>query len=277
MDKPDYYAILGVAKDASPEEIRTAFEQAQAAPGGDENSALAEAYDVLSDPQRRIFYDQQVYVTATVPRRRSGPEAGASAAASKAIRPRDAATLIIVDAASGTPRILMGRRRDDVVFMPGKYVFPGGRVDREDRLVSSADDLAPGEIARLMHDMKGAASEARARAIALAAVRETWEEACSRVEVDELFAVFNLPQINQVYMMFRAHLPVLEFAPGVESLECKLYYEHEIPWAELAFPTITHTLKRFFQDRAQGRFGLHFGDIVRDGHHAEFVPRRPRP
>lgn len=110
-----------------------------------------------------------------------------------------------------------------------------------------------------------------------AAARETWEEACSRVEVDELFAVFNLPQINQVYMMFRAHLPVLEFAPGVESLECKLYYEHEIPWAELAFPTITHTLKRYFQDRAQGRFGLHFGDIVRDGHHAEFVPRRPRP
>lgn len=188
MDKPDYYAILGVAKDASPEEIRTAFEQAQAAPGGDENSALAEAYDVLSDPQRRIFYDQQVYVTATVPRRRSGPEAGASAAASKAIRPRDAATLIIVDAASGTPRILMGRRRDDVVFMPGKYVFPGGRVDREDRLVSSADDLAPGEIARLMHDMKGAASEARARAIALAAVRETWEEAGLVIGVEEAVA-----------------------------------------------------------------------------------------
>ena len=107
-----------------------------------------------------------------------------------------------------------------------------------------------------------------------AAARETWEEACSRVEVAELFAVFNLPQINQIYMMFRAHLPVLEFAPGVESLECKLYYEHEIPWPELAFPTITHTLRFYFEDRARGRYELHFGDIVRDGHQSVLVPRR---
>lgn len=94
-----------------------------------------------------------------------------------ALRPRDAATLIIVDGAGGVPRVLLGKRRMDMKFMPGKYVFPGGRVDKADRAVPLADDLAPVEITRLMHDMKGGASPAKARALALAAVRETWEEA----------------------------------------------------------------------------------------------------
>jgi ADP-ribose pyrophosphatase YjhB (NUDIX family) len=110
-----------------------------------------------------------------------------------------------------------------------------------------------------------------------AAARETWEEARSRVEIDELYAVFNLPQINQVYMMFRARLPVLDFAPGVESLECRLYHEAEIPWQELAFPTITHTLRHFFADRARGRFEFRCGDIVREGTQTILLPRRPAP
>jgi 8-oxo-dGTP pyrophosphatase MutT (NUDIX family) len=94
-----------------------------------------------------------------------------------ALRPRDAATLIIVDQASGEPRVLLGRRRLDMVFMPGRYVFPGGRVDRSDRHVASEDDLKPGELKKLMLAMKGKASIARARGLALAAVRETFEEA----------------------------------------------------------------------------------------------------
>jgi 8-oxo-dGTP pyrophosphatase MutT (NUDIX family) len=104
-------------------------------------------------------------------------DSAAAKTASRVIRPRDAATLIIVDAASGVPRVLMGRRRDDQVFMPGKYVFPGGRVDKEDRLVQPAEDLRPSEISKLLHDMKGGPNPTRARAIALAAVRETFEEA----------------------------------------------------------------------------------------------------
>jgi 8-oxo-dGTP pyrophosphatase MutT (NUDIX family) len=95
----------------------------------------------------------------------------------KALRPRDAATLIVVDTSSGEPRVLLGRRRPDLVFMPGRYVFPGGRVDPADRQVAAGDDLAPDSLARLMVAMKGIASEARARALALAAVRETFEEA----------------------------------------------------------------------------------------------------
>jgi 8-oxo-dGTP pyrophosphatase MutT (NUDIX family) len=95
----------------------------------------------------------------------------------KVLRPRDAATLIIVDTASGEPRVLLGRRRDDLVFMPGRYVFPGGRVDPADRHIAVEDDLAPGNIENLMVAMKGNRSPARARALALAAVRETFEEA----------------------------------------------------------------------------------------------------
>lgn len=95
----------------------------------------------------------------------------------RVLRPRDAATLIMVDSAGPVAKVLMGKRRMDLKFHPGKYVFPGGRVDRADRSVAVIDDLGAGEIVKLMVDMKGAPSASRARALALAAVRETYEEA----------------------------------------------------------------------------------------------------
>jgi 8-oxo-dGTP pyrophosphatase MutT (NUDIX family) len=106
-----------------------------------------------------------------------GTTATAAPAKSPALRPRDAATLIIVDRTSGLPKVLLGKRRLDMKFMPGKYVFPGGRVDRADRSVASADELPETERTKLLFDMKGGASLPKARALALAAVRETYEEA----------------------------------------------------------------------------------------------------
>ena len=91
-------------------------------------------------------------------------------------RPRDAATLIIVDAKGSLPRVLMGKRRLDVVFMPGKFVFPGGRVDQHDKDVPSSSELQQHEVEKLLYDMKGHTSEGRARAIALAGIREVFEE-----------------------------------------------------------------------------------------------------
>lgn len=108
-----------------------------------------------------------------------------------------------------------------------------------------------------------------------AAERETLEEANARVELLGLYTVMNIPHASQVYIMFRARLLDLEFGPGSESLECKLFREDEIPWRELAFPTITHTLRLFFAERQSG-FGVHLGDIVRDGNSAAFLPRRER-
>jgi ADP-ribose pyrophosphatase YjhB (NUDIX family) len=95
------------------------------------------------------------------------------------------------------------------------------------------------------------------------AARESLEEAGARVQVQGLFTLFNLPHINQVYLMYRARLLDTDFAPGEESLEVGLFEEGNIPWDALAFPTIHHTLRLYFEDRRSGDFRLHTGDIVR--------------
>lgn len=87
------------------------------------------------------------------------------------------------------------------------------------------------------------------------------EEARARVELGPLYTVYNLPHVNQVYMMFRARLLDLDFRPGEESLEVKLFGEPEVPWNELAFRTIHATLRNYFADRGRGEFPLHVGTI----------------
>lgn len=94
-----------------------------------------------------------------------------------------------------------------------------------------------------------------------AAVRETREEACAEVTVHGLYTLISLPHINQVYMMFLADLEG-GFGPGPESLEVALFEEHEIPWDELAFPTIERTLRHFFEDRLDDDYPLHISDIT---------------
>lgn len=91
-------------------------------------------------------------------------------------RPKDAATLIVVDRSGRAPRVLMGQRHLNSVFMPGKYVFPGGRVDPGDSRLSVPDALDRRVEKKLLRDMKGKPSPRRAQALALAAIRETAEE-----------------------------------------------------------------------------------------------------
>ena len=92
------------------------------------------------------------------------------------LKPVDAATVIIVRQDGAGPRILIGQRHPRHRFMPGKFVFPGGRVDPEDRSVEPTVEMAPATLDRLLLQMRGKASPARARAIAMAAIRETFEE-----------------------------------------------------------------------------------------------------
>lgn len=94
------------------------------------------------------------------------------------------------------------------------------------------------------------------------ALRETWEEAGARVELGPLYTLFNLPHVNQVYFMFRARLLDLDYKPGIESLEVRLFAENEIPWDQLAFRTVAASLELYFEDRANGGFQFHFGDIL---------------
>jgi ADP-ribose pyrophosphatase YjhB (NUDIX family) len=104
-----------------------------------------------------------------------------------------------------------------------------------------------------------------------AGIRETLEEANARVEVNDLFAVFNLPYVDQVYMMFRSKLMDLNFSPGEESLEVKLFKEDDIPWDELAFTTIRETLKFYLNDRSKGEFQLHTGDVIKKESCYDFI------
>lgn len=94
------------------------------------------------------------------------------------------------------------------------------------------------------------------------ALRESWEEANASIELHELYTLFNLPYINQVYMFYRGTLTDLNFSPGIESLDVELFAQEDIPWGELAFPVIKKTLEHYFEDRQQGRFPLHSEDIL---------------
>jgi ADP-ribose pyrophosphatase YjhB (NUDIX family) len=88
------------------------------------------------------------------------------------------------------------------------------------------------------------------------AIRETWEEAKATVGDAELYRIFDLPHINQVYMMYRAELVDKTFGPGQESLEVELFAEQEVPWDQIAFPIVTESLKDYFNDRIVGRYPM---------------------
>lgn len=93
------------------------------------------------------------------------------------------------------------------------------------------------------------------------AAREALEEANARVDIEDLYTVYSIPHISQVYMMFRARLLDTDVSPGVESLEVKLVREEEIPWEQLAFAMVRRTLEHFLEDRRRGVFTPRFGDI----------------
>ena len=95
---------------------------------------------------------------------------------------------------------------------------------------------------------------------AQAAAREALEEANAAVEIGDLHTLYNLPHISQVYLVYRSQLRNLDYAPGQESLEVKLFGEDEIPWEQMAFRAVTFALQHFFADRRQGRYALHQGE-----------------
>jgi len=110
---------------------------------------------------------------------------------------------------------------------------------------------------------------------AQAAARETEEEAGANIELGNLFTLLNVAHVHQVHLFYLATLLDLDFAPGIESLEVGLFTEDQIPWDELAFPTIRTTLELFFADRIKmregGSYAVHSGDIDRP----MIAPREP--
>ncbi|MEJ0052200.1 MAG: NUDIX hydrolase [Methylovirgula sp.] len=140
----------------------------------------------------------------------------------RSVKPKAASSLILVDTTQSVPRVLMGRRNASLRFMPDKFVFPGGRVEREDRDITAADTLNESVATRLGKRNRRDAPEPRT--LALAAIRETFEETGlligekatpSKTPVPQSWRAFVelgfLPRIGDLRFLARAvtpqHLP----------------------------------------------------------------------
>lgn len=87
--------------------------------------------------------------------------------------------------------------------------------------------------------------------------RETREEAEAEVDIEHLYCMYNIPRIGQIYVLFKAQLIDGKFGAGEETIESKLFAEHEIPWEQLAFPSVERTLRHYFADKKQQDYPMH--------------------
>ena len=93
------------------------------------------------------------------------------------------------------------------------------------------------------------------------ALREVWEETEAKVVIGGILAVFSIPRISQVYILFRGQMETANFGIGVESLEVELFAEDEIPWNDIAFYSSKFALEQFFADRKRGVYEAHVGEM----------------
>ena len=84
------------------------------------------------------------------------------------------------------------------------------------------------------------------------ALREAQEEACAEITIEGLLAVYNIPRLSQVQIIYRARLAQPAISAGIESLEVRLFAWDQIPWDELAFPSVHWALRHFEEWRSTG-------------------------
>ena len=94
------------------------------------------------------------------------------------------------------------------------------------------------------------------------ALRETVEEAGTRVELLGLYTVLDVVRAGQVHLFYRARMLDTSLAPGPETIEARLFREDEVPWDQIAFRTVRDTLRHYFADRQQGVFPVHQGSVA---------------
>lgn len=122
--------------------------------------------------------------------------------AKRPVRPRDAASLVIVRGKGADTEVLMGQRARRHRFMPDVYVFPGGRLDREDRTAPVLKDLPEKPMRRLVNQ----SGEKVARGLAVAAARETWEE--TGLVLGKVTEQGLLPDLSGMDYLARAITPI---------------------------------------------------------------------
>lgn len=102
------------------------------------------------------------------------------------------------------------------------------------------------------------------------AARETREESGASIDIDGIYTVFDVVHAGQVHVFYRARLRSLDMHPGLETIEQRLFGLDEIPWDDLAFPTVRTTLEHYVVDHGRGSFDtVHTASIT--------WPRRPGP
>ncbi len=93
--------------------------------------------------------------------------------------------------------------------------------------------------------------------------RETKEETQADVDMKDILTIFNIPQINQIYVIYRADIEDNSFGPTSESLDVQLFSYDEVPWEELAFPFVPKTINHYYECLKTKKFNLHTEDIIR--------------
>src|SRR5437868_2735114 len=203
------------------------------------------------------------------------------------LRPKDAATIILIDRSGAELKVLMGRRHEGHKFMPGKFVFPGGRVDASDRYVPVAGQLDPQVEARLMARLRRP-SRIRARVLAVAAIREAYEETGLLLGIRmenpakfpggwDAFAQAGVqPSLDELHFIARAITPprrprrfdtrffaadagaIADRVEGIIGPDAELVELVWVPIAaakELDLPTITHVVLVDLEARIAAGFG----------------------
>ncbi|MEM1448927.1 MAG: NUDIX hydrolase [Planctomycetota bacterium] len=102
------------------------------------------------------------------------------------------------------------------------------------------------------------------------AARETYEESEAEVEILGLHSMLDIPHISQAYVVFRARLIGTHFGPGDESSEVELVDIDDVPWEELAFPSVSTALRLYVDDRRAGRHRTHIGVVEWNGRGSRF-------
>ncbi len=207
------------------------------------------------------------------------------------LRPKPAATLILLDQSGPEPTVLMGRRNSKVRFMPGKFVFPGGRIEPGDRKMNIAGTL-PEVVEAKLDSLRGSRNPKLARALALAAIRETFEETGLLLGSKEFGAPENpphgawsefashgvFPDLESVRFVARAITPpgrarrfdasflvmdveaIAHRVDGIVGPDAELVELVRVPLSEamgLDLPTITHVVLRELATRLEAGMSHH--------------------